>query len=286
MLQTISEEDAHMLRFDSQAEVVNYIDPTAYRSQGAKFVGEDLPTFDDAALKANSPWPDGQAVIEQFVERLRAASLPMIKDRKRYTEWSFDDGDEVDMDRLQAGLPHMRRQIREAGNHVSEMTVIIDTTTPCFKKSDNILWRGAVAIALTHIMEERGYRVELWVTNGSRLFMDDSRPVCTAACLKRCSDPLDVSTLIGTVSGWFYRSMVFALLDTICKKLHHPVNWGYGSCYTPRPKDLDVLSRDPLRVYASGVFSFNGAVDMIVGELERVQEISNSRKPEDAAQSN
>lgn len=283
MLKDTTDLGTHLFKFGSQLDLTTYSDPTCFKKQNASFIGEDFDSWEDADKKTKMPWEKGQEVLAGFVKRLSEASLPQLKSRVRYTEWSYEDGDDVDLDRMAQGLPYMRKTIREQGSGPGEMTIIVDTTTPWHEQSENILWRGAVAIALTQILEEKGYRVELWAVNGSKLFADDFNAVMTATCLKHCSDPLDASTLIGTVSGWFYRSVVFTLLDTICHKEQRPVQWGYGSCYTPKPKDLDSVSMDQLRLYASGVFSFNGALDMIIGEVERVMEASSGKGESDQA---
>lgn len=267
---------AHLFKFDSMTDVKEYTDAKLWKQSGRKeFIGADIETWEDADFKTIVAWKEGQEVLAQYIERLQTAALPEIKSRMRKTEWSFDDGDEIDLDRMQQGLPYRRRTVREAGGSgPAEMTIIIDTTTPFFQKSMDVLWRGAAAVALTHILEEKGYRVELWVSNGSRLWADDPKPVMTCACLKRTSDPLDTSTLINTVSGWFYRSITFTLLETICAKNNHLVEYGYGNCASPMPKDLDSISTDELRVYSSGVYSYQGAYDMILAEVERVVELT------------
>lgn len=270
---------AHLLKFDSMTEVVDYTDASLFKKGTRSFVGEHIPDWDAAQTKTKEHWSYGHEVLEAFVERLRSASLPQLKSRIRYTEWSFTEGDEVDIERMNAGLPYMRRKITDNTQGPGELTVIIDVTTACSVDADDILWRGAAAVALTQILEEKGYRVEVWVVNGSYLFMHDPKPVLTACCLKLCSDPLDVSTLVSTVSGWFYRSVTFTLLETICDKENEEVNYGYGTCATPMPKDLDSVSTDMLRVYASGVFSFNGALDMIIGEVTRVIAVGEGKDP-------
>jgi len=112
----------------------------------------------------------------------------------------------------------------------------------------------------------------LWVINGSTLYRGKGTKVMTACCLKRTHDPLDLGTIINTVSGWFYRTETFTLLKTICDRRGEEVAYGLGQCYYPTEKDLDQLTTDKLRVYSSGVFSFSGAYDLIVSQLKTVFE--------------
>ena len=270
MIQETTAAGSELFKFESMEDVKAYTDVSRFKDRGASFVGEEIGTWYDVDLKTTQPWKKGAEILEKYIARLGEAALPTLKSRVRKTEWSFDDGDEIDTGRMMQGLPYRRRMIREETGGPAEMTILIDTTTPYYEESDNILWRGAAAVALTHILEEKGYRVELWVCNGSKLFAYENTNVLTAACLKRTSDPLDTSTLINTVSGWFYRSATFTLLETICTKSGKQIANGLGQCASPMPKDLDSISRDELRVYSSGVYSFQGALEMIVAEVNRV----------------
>ena len=264
-----------MVSFDSQAEVTNYIDPDLFQFQGESFVGEqNLDTWPKVHARTQRDWQEGLYIIQEFVDELLKQDIPEIKSHKRRVEFDEVEGDEVDLERLYQGQAAFRSSKREATTGPRELTIMIDTTTPAFKDSKDILWRGAAALALSSVLEEKGYSVEIWVVNGSALFKREYKPVYTSCCLKRCSDPMDMSTLVNTVSGWCYRSVTFALLDTICKNFGKEREFGYGQCETPTMDDLDCISKDELRVYASGVFSFQGALSMIQAELEKVVQLS------------
>lgn len=272
----VKETSSEMFVADrGMSEVTEYCDKSLFRKRkectDPAWVGADFKTWEDVQQKTHEAWEFGMMAMKDAVDRLRNETLPELKNHTRKFIWTYDDGDEIDLDRMRDGLPFWKKYVREATHGPTEVTIITDTTTPFTKDSDDIIWRGAVAVALACILEEKGYRVELWVVNGSHLYGDSpSTPVCTAACLKRTSDPLDSSTLINTVSGWFYRSATFNLLNTICNKEQHKINYGYGTCYTPRPADLDELSRDALRIYSSGVFTYNGAFNMILEEVKKI----------------
>jgi hypothetical protein len=172
---------------------------------------------------------------------------------------------------MMAGQPaFFKKTERKEKSGPTEMTIVIDTSTPYWVDPQDVLWRGAAAIALTHILEEKGYKVELWVINGSNLYREIN--VMTACCLKRPADPLDSSTLINTVSGWFYRTAIFTLLSTICEKEGQEMNIGYGGAYTAVESELDLLTVDELRVYSAGFFTFDGALGVIEAEMKKLAE--------------
>lgn len=268
---TNDRSDAHIFAFDSMADVTSYVDAGHHRRRDAGFVGrQGLATWAQVDETTKAVWAEGVYTVQQYIERLLAIPLPEVKDRSRKVRYSNDEGDDIDLDRLRNGDDYWRRAVREETKGTQEVTIVTDTTTPANKRSDDILWRGAAAIALCHILESKGYRVELWVVNGSQLYSGKRHPVITAAKLKGCGDPLDISTLTNVVAGWFYRTVTFALLDTICAKQGERVAGGYGSCYSPRPADLDRLSADQNRIYSAGCYSFDGALGVIEAEIAKL----------------
>ena len=266
-----SKTGAKLFAFESMAEINEYVDPKFFRDRGASFTGEELKSWEAVKDKAIGAWEDGMMILTDAVEMLRKEPLPEIKSHKRGFVWRYDEGDEVDLERMAAGEAYWKKYTREESTGPTEVTIITDTTTSSVRNSVDILWRGAVAVALAVLLEEKGYKVELWVVNGSMLYENKRFGVCTACQLKKTSDPLDASTLINVMSGWFYRSSTFALLDTICSKEGERVEEGYGGCYEPRPQDLDELTRDEHRVYSSGVYTYNGALGVIRAEMAKFE---------------
>lgn len=275
MRQIKSCTDAQMFVFDSVADLDEYTDGNYFDSgrlmHEESFLGEKLESWIQVQEKMQSAWEFGMTVLDEYVLKLQDEELLQLKSHKRKLEYSDESGDEIDLEKsAEAGHSVWRRYTREETTGPQEVTIITDTTAPWTTDPSDILWRGAVAIALTKLLEERGYKVELWVVNGTNLWSDEPEtPVCTACCLKKCSDPLDISTLVSTVSGWFYRTATFSLMLTICDKTNHTPHYALGPVYPPKPRDLDELSRDELRIYSSGVFSFNGALSCVKAEIEK-----------------
>ena len=270
---TTTGKSRDLFAFNSMTEITEFCNPSLFKQGRSKFVGrDDLNTWDSTSTATKTDWLHGLEVLQRFVEDLRKAEIPEVKSHKRKAGFSFEEGDEVDYDRLMSGQEFFRTVKRESTTGPTTVTIVIDTTTPASQDSDNILWRGAAAIALTILLEEKGYSVELWVVNGSSLYAGKDTKVMTSCCLKECSDPIDFSTLVNTVSGWFYRSITFTLLDTLCAHAGEKVALGYGYCAEPDQTDLDQFNSDELRIYASGVFSYNGALSLMTSELERIAE--------------
>lgn len=273
MRHTKSAINSEMFVFDSVTDMTDYTDANMWDklyTKSENFLGEKIESGEQLRDKIKSAWEYGLTVLGEYSIKLENEAKIELKSHKRKIVYSTEGGDEVDVEKSQEqGQIVWRKYVREESTGPTEVTIITDTTTAYFMDSADILWRGAAAIALTKLLEDRGYKVELWVVNGTELYSGKDTKVCTACCLKRCSDPLDTSTLINTVAGWFYRTATFGLLNTICSKEGESVANGYGTCYTPKPQDLDELSRDELRIYSSGVYTFSGALDCIKAEVAR-----------------
>lgn len=271
MRDVFSARGTRMFVFDSVHEMTEYSDPKHYRNEGGSgFVGMELAKWEKVVQQAESFWGDGLMVLEEFVTRLEKIEIPLIKHRGRRTHWNESEGDEFDWERARQGEAAWRQSRREETAGETEITVIIDTTTPYHMDSVDILWRGAAAIALVKILEGKGYRVEIGVVNGSYLFSGQQYPVVTACRLKTPSDPLDASSLINAVAGWFYRTATFTLLRTLAERNQQTIAGGLGGAYSCTQVDIDQITPDDTRIYSTGVFSFSGACDLMVAELNKI----------------
>lgn len=272
MRQIKSSLENDVFLFDSMVEVFDYINPKlsdTYLQAGSGFIGEKFESWADVQNKAKSAWDYGMSVLQSFVERLQKIDMPELKSRKRRVRFNTDGGDEVDIERLLTGQPYWRESRREESSGPTEVTIVMDATATAGVAADNILWRGAAGVALAQILEQRGYLVELWIVDAGKLFADSQNQVIIACNLKRPQDPLDVSTLVNVASGWFYRTVTFTLMASICEKTGHPLSPGLGRVYMPKPADLDAITPDELRIFSAGVFTFSGAVQVIEREMQR-----------------
>jgi hypothetical protein len=164
----------------------------------------------DVEKAIGTPWLHGLRVIQDMRKELAKLKLPQPLSVRRVPSFSSDRGDEIDYDRLRSGQDFWRTCSREDARGPKLVTVLTDVTTSAYVDSEEILWRGAAALAMTDVLERQGYRVELWgfhhvsddgYTDGSGLF--------GAVKFKDAGKPLNVTALACGVSGWFYRSVFF-----------------------------------------------------------------------------
>lgn len=268
----VSKSKAMMFVFEGQTDLTNYIDPKTYKTKdvGAE-VGRDFEKWEDVMQAAQEAWEDGIEQLGMFTERLRETEIRPIKSHKRVVVWGPGPDGEIDLERMQSGEANcFKTYKREKSDGPTSLTIVIDVSTPWHVDSFDILWRGAAAIALTYLLEEKGYSVELWVAHGSTFFANKPYPGILAACLKRTSDPLDMSSLVNTVAGWFYRTVIFALIRTVGIKTNEAIDSCLGRVYSPTETDLDEITPDALRIYSTGVFTFNGSCNLMESELGKL----------------
>lgn len=282
MVHVLQNDKFEMFGFDSQTSLIDFCDKNKfefYRSdEHREWMGldEEVEGWQTIEEKCQKRWEHGVDVFLSFIERLSKIEIPELKSRKRRTEYS-SEGDDVDVERMTQGEEkYFKETKREQSTGSTELTIFIDTSTPFTVDSEDVLWRGAAALALAHILEKKGYTCEIWVVNGSTLYANKpGLPVYTACKLKGCGDPFDITTLVNVVSGWFYRSAIFTLIRTIGSMGNNTLKEDLGWAASPSQKELDCLSLDLNRIYISGVFSFSGACNLVESEVKKLAETEN-----------
>jgi hypothetical protein len=112
-------------------------------------------------------WPEGARRLKALAEKL-TATLPPAKSVRRRLRWS-DDGDEVSKDRLNGGFVDScwRASKRELVASPEVVTVETNWGGTARRSADELFWQGAAAACLTDMLEQAGYRGELYANNHS-----------------------------------------------------------------------------------------------------------------------
>ena len=122
------------------------------------FVGRDFHKQADAEQACREPWGEGIDIVDSMIAEL-GGTIATPKSRKRRVRFDEFGGYEVDMDRLRSGQPYWRATHRENRRAPTTIDVFADLSASAYRDSDTLLWRGAIAIVLTHKLEQAGYRV-------------------------------------------------------------------------------------------------------------------------------
>jgi hypothetical protein len=227
-------------------------------AEHSSFTGRRFADWSAVWQATQTAWQDGIAVLERMLAEISDAVLPKPVSRKRKSQFREDDGDELDYDRLRTGQAFWRTTRRTNTKGPATITVLVDVCANARVNHTDILWRGAAAIALTKILEQAGYRVELWAVEKTRGLWGARGEIdgMQAVCLKRPSDVLDCSTLIGAVSAWFFRTVLFRV--DCCGQ--HQIDSGLGHHAVPNSNDLDEITPDRNRHLVADAFTYDAAV--------------------------
>jgi hypothetical protein len=265
----VAEAASEGMKFGRARNLRSY---TTFGPGSGRWLGRHFDTLDEVEKAASAPWEHGMRVVDGMIEELRKGDLPRPAQIRRRPTYSEVDGDEVDMDRLRGGVPFWRTTTRSKMSGPTVVTLVIEVGANCQVRHDDVLWRGAAAVAMATLMEEAGYRVEMYSymysEGGYHGRGEDSiTNHLQCVCLKRPQDPIDQGSLVAAVSAWFMRTVMFAgfLADPkLCPTIF------LGHC-TMLPKELmGYVTPDPDPVHVFNCWSYRDALklaSMRLGQL-------------------
>lgn len=266
----------HVMVFDSVLEMTELAIESARNDtrfdfshlpteSNARFAGRTFNGWENLETVAVGPWPEGLAIVEGMLAELEDSHLPPPTSIRRRACYRDDDGDEIDRDRLYSGKPFWRTTTRSVCIGSGTKTIVADTSTPGHINHASVLWRGAAAICLAKLLEQAGYRVELWSALHSTRAYTDGSNYFAGVCTKRPGDPLDIATLAASVSGWFLRTVSFASWSLSGKT----TSSGYGTP-TALGSLVGELTPDEDAIVAKDIWDRNAALAWVRNALEKI----------------
>jgi len=207
------------------------------------------------------------------IRDIRAMHIVPPKSLKRKQRWEFDDGEELNLDRLKVGLPHLRNTYRQHRPGPLTATIVANVSTNANKRGREVMMRGGAAAALTELMESAGYRIELWAGDvSSGAHNNDPRGAkhhFSTVRLKNASDPLDSSALVNATSGWYFRTIFFASEWVGKDGISIPVDFGLGRA-GPIGKILPYITPDTQAIVSEDIWDERQAKDWIVDQIKHL----------------
>lgn len=169
----------------------------------------DASSFDEFCTAGLNRWDEGMQMLRDAFNELGRVELPIPESIRRRKRWSDLEGQEVDVLRLYSGSEYWYDITRQQGiGGCPIVTVMVNVGTPYSVSGNDIIWRGIAGLLITDILEDAGYRVELWgVRYGMGTYSDEPRDLMTATLIKESHGALVLPMLIGVLSGWWYRSI-------------------------------------------------------------------------------
>lgn len=251
------------INFDSLTAMENFTQKRLFQACGSSFVGRNLKTFEDALNASKDIWTEGMEIGEDVYQQLKSEIEIELKNCKRKVKFNPEDGDEIDLERLYAGQDFWRTSERD-GDAPGEFSVAIQTSTPWTKTPYEAMWRGIVGVIVAEILEEAGHRVRIVGVEKTDLTRIGVNVI--AVELKGFADPMDRSSLINGLSGWYHRTVRLATMATangIWDSRGFPIEHVFAS-------DLDtVLGETENRMFVSDVYTRGESVRMVTDELQK-----------------
>lgn len=265
-----------------EAALDRSIEYSPFEGGSPDWIGRDFETREDgtrirdkyermrrASAALNEHWQEGMDCVTRFREQLESA-LPAPESRRRRKVWSETDGDEVCNDRLRAGQTFWRGS-RRAHSGPNTVVIVCNCANNCNVDPERILWRAAAATATAELLENAGYRTEIWGVAHIRNCWRSSRAgdsgYCHGMFYVRCKDayqPLDASAICNSLSGWCFRTSFFRLMGHEHRKfLERTMGLGHSETIWHRERLLDAEiggNNVPLLLFENDVLSFQQAV--------------------------
>ena len=272
------------MQFASVSELLAACDNCVKRgiqgySTDSKFVGRGFTSWQDILQKAEEPWPDGLLVVEDILAELSNTKLPVPTSRKRRQVFRDDDGDELDLDRFRSsGDRYWRSCVRNISTGPQAVEIFINVSAHWKMDSRAIFWRGATAISLANLLENAGYNVgivgvekstDVYGRSGERKkvkrgFGDG---LFLAIQLKDFREPLDETSVVNCLSGWFFRTILF---QAAFLRRHHEVstNMGRQGILSSSTPEIQKVASGARIVVVDSVWDKNKSVELIQQTIE------------------
>lgn len=223
MITEFSEKDyeygptTHFRIFDDVTEAIEKCQRTPCSAictwERSDRVGYYFPVWKAVLDKCQEAHTETVEQVESMIEELEGSDIPQPMVHKRRPRFRDNDGDEIDLDRLRGGQDYWRVCERQATVGSQIKTIIVNLSTSINVDVDDIHWRGAAAITLCHLLEAAGYQCEIWGVHTVSECYNNKDGHFHAIKLKDCYGSIDIDSLSTTVSGWFYRTIWFALKE-------------------------------------------------------------------------
>lgn len=251
-------------------ENVKLFDRAARRHRGADWFGPGCDGEEQILEKTFGGAAEQRDIVDRLSKKIQLPRLAGIRRRK---VWS-DLGSEVSMTRLYEGSDRFWRGSKAAYSPAGGMTsveVLVQVSAAWHRTPDQIMWRGAAALALADALTEAGYSTAiLGVCSTHDLFRGDPYPKENrrgvshiTIPVKGWGDPINIGALAIMIFPFYLRYWGFKAMSMYPTRIEEC--YGYVDDTLPLP---DVLKRDTHhQVWMCNIYSEEEAIQSITDNL-------------------
>ena len=210
------ETKTHTMIFESVSESVLYMkdeDLEAYNEAYGSWTGRPEVThipLDEFKSKVNAYWQEGHDKVRKMLDSVESAmNIEPPKSRKKKKKWNSESGGYLDLDRLRSGQDYWLDLPKVKTRAPKIIKVVINLSGLSVVTPDEMMFRAVAALVFTKLVEQVGYRVELWGVRYATRAKTIGK-MLQVVRLKGSSDPLNMGSLINAVSAWFLRIVLFS----------------------------------------------------------------------------
>ncbi len=186
-------------------------------------------SLEECLSMARNGWPEGRTKIAKLkgqVDNLITGGRTAFVDQ-RFTE----AGDDVDVGRYLIGEPENMIEYPQreftGGKGGRVVRLLINVTSSYSVGSEYAFTRGAVAMALIDMLEQEGYRVELWV---GEVGIEKTTNIFIRTCIKRAQEDYNMDVVaFATCHPVVQRRMFFRIYEQQPINVWPVENWSYGN---------------------------------------------------------
>lgn len=276
-----SGETMHVRNYNSIQELMDNVKPediqSYINSSPEKFIGRSFAGAKDVVNAFKSKWKEGVEFYTSVQDELSREPLPPPVDIRRRPEW-MDTGDEYDLDRARSGQDAWRGMRRRATTNSTQVTLVIAYgARDASVKSKDMMWTTIAAVALADMLEANGYQVRVIGANrGSGRFHSVDHLTLVSTCLKEAGEPVVVDTMINALSGWFYRTMMWAEYENGVAQAKSKISPGLGNTIPvsgEKPEYIDEQYKGGHFIVVPIVYRRDMAMPMMRLTIEKINEL-------------
>lgn len=170
----------------------------------------------EACLNAFArPRADLVAAVDDARRIIETDIVPPATGQRRRTVRGRESGDAIGIDRFLRRDADCWERVEKVRTTSRVVRLAVNLATPSTVEPKQVIWRGAVAIALADELQRKGISVEIIAFRANQDFFYEDRRTAVCACtVKAASEPLDIASLatICCSLGWYRLCFVPAMI--------------------------------------------------------------------------